>query len=322
MTRPRVFIDGQAGTTGIRLHELLAPRTDLEMLHIPEAERKNAAVRSEYLNAADVVVLCLPDAAADEALSLLTKDARVIDISVPRRVDPDWTYGLPEISPAQKRAIAEARRVANPGCYPMSYILAVRPLVEAGLLPVDARLAVFGISGYSGGGRKMIESYMHAQSPDPARDAALPISLYALDGRHKHLPEMQKFSGLSHEPLFLPCVGHFYCGMLVSTPIPANAFTQRVTPKDAWQVLCARYAGEPFVKMMPLESGPLLREGKFLEPQACNQTNRLELFVCGNDAQGVTLIGRLDNLGKGASGNAVQCLNLMLGLPETTGLVA
>lgn len=321
MPKPRVFIDGQAGTTGLRIHEMLAGRDDLELLSVPQAERKEAGARRERLRAADLAILCLPDEAVPEALEMVEGAAtRLIDVSTPRRVHPDWVYGLPELSGEQKRAIAEATRVANPGCYPMSYILSVRPLVEAGLLDPGVRLSVFGISGYSGGGRRMIETYMNAKSSDPVRDAALPISLYGLDGRHKHLPEMQKYSGMSCAPLFLPSVGHFYAGMLVSTPIPAGAFTKRVSRRDVWEVLSVRYAGEPFVKVMPLECGQALREGKYLEPQACNRTNRLELFVFGDEAQGLTLVGRLDNLGKGASGNAVQCLNLMLGLPETRGL--
>lgn len=339
MSRPRVFIDGQAGTTGLRIHEMLAERAELELLAIPEAQRKDPGARREFLRRADVAILCLPDDAVPEAVEMVEgAPTRLIDVSTPRRIAADWTYGLPELSRQQREAIRAAARVANPGCYPMSYLLAVRPLVDAGLLDPDAHLTVLGISGYSGGGRKMIETYTASgtDSPvggragkpgpppigSPARDAALPISLYALEGRHKHLPEMRKFSGLARAPLFLPCVGHFYCGMLVSTLLPNRAFARPTTREEVRQTLAERYADEPFVRVMPLDCGAELREGKYLEPQACNRTNRLELFVFGDDTEGITLIGRLDNLGKGASGNAVQCLNLMLGLPETTGLRA
>jgi N-acetyl-gamma-glutamyl-phosphate reductase len=324
MSKPRIYIDGQQGTTGLRIQQMLGDRQDLELLLIPAEERKNPKVRADFLARADLAVLCLPDEAAAEALELAgSSPARIIDTSTVRRVHPDWVYGLPEISPRQKAAIGSAPRVANCGCYPVSFILAVRPLVEAGLLDPQAPYTINAVSGYSGGGRKMIEAYEQAPRPQREADAALPLCLYGLDGGHKHLPEIHQFSLVANQPLFVPSVAHTYCGMLVSMPIPASHFTRPgIGPQQIWETWQSAYADCPFVRPVPPEQHPAyLREGKFLDLEGCNFTNRVELFAFGKPDQGLVLVGRLDNLGKGASGNAVQCLNLMLGFEEVTGLV-
>lgn len=324
MPRPRIYIDGQQGTTGLRLQQMLEDRQDLELLRIPPEERKNPRVRAEFLAAADLAILCLPDEAAAEALELAgTSSARIIDTSTARRVHPDWVYGLPEISPEQKAAIRTAPRVANCGCYPVSFILALRPLIQAGLLDPNAAYTVNAVSGYSGGGRKMIEAYEQAPRAQRPADAALPLCLYSLEGGHKHLAEMHQFSLVAHQPLFVPSVAQAYCGMLVSIPLPPGHLARAgISVQQIWEVWQAAYADCPFVRPVPpAENAAQLREGKFLDLEGCNFTNRVELYAFGKPDQGLVLVGRLDNLGKGASGNAVQCMNLMLGAAETTGLV-
>ena len=326
MARPRIYVDGQEGSTGLRIRELLDPRDDIELTLIPPALRKDRQARSDFLNRADVAILCLPDEAAAEAVEELLSDGdtRVIDTSTARRTHADWVYGLPELAPGQRDAIRRAKRVANPGCYPVGFILAVRPLIESGLLDADTQLAINAVSGYSGGGRKMIEAYDAAPAAERAGDAAMPLALYGLTGTHKHLPEMQQFSLTARPPLFVPSVDHRYCGMLVSTPVPASSFAHPgVTPRQVWEIWHERYGGEPFVRAVaPEESPQTLRAGSFLDLSGANYTNRVDLFAFGDESRGVVLIGRQDNLGKGASGNAVQCLNIMLGFDEGTGLAA
>ena len=322
MSRSIIYIDGQEGTTGLRIRDLLAGRADLDLRRIPDGERKDPEARRRLLNEADLAILCLPDAAAAEALELLAPEAgtRVIDTSTARRVAPGWVYGLPELSPGQREAIRTAPRVANCGCYPVGFILAVRPLIEAGLLDGGTTLTVNAVSGYSGGGRRMIEEYRAHTGVDG--EAGLPLALYGLDGDHKHLDEMQRFSLSRQPPLFVPSVDHSYCGMLTSTPIPAAAWRRPgTTPQEVFELWSERYAGEPFVRTVdPAEAPDHLRDGRFLDLGGANLTNRLDLFVFGRPEVGLVLVGREDNLGKGASGNAVQCLNLMLGVDETTGL--
>lgn len=325
MGKPRIYIDGQEGTTGLRIRQMLEPRRDLELLLIPPAERKDPARRAEFLAQADLAVLCLPDEAATEALELVRDPrTRIIDTSTARRVHPDWVYGLPEISPQHREAIRAAPRVANCGCYPVGFILAVRPLIQAGLLDPAAPFTINAVSGYSGGGRRMIEAYEQAPRPQRRADAALPFCFYSLEGTHKHLPEIHRFSLAARPPLFSPSVAHTYCGMLTSAPVPASFFTdQTTTPQQVWEVWRDAYRDCPFVRPVPPAAhGAYLREGKFLDLEGCNFTNRVELFAFGRPGHGLALVGRLDNLGKGASGNAVQCLNLMLGFEETAGLVA
>ena len=320
---PSIFIDGQEGTTGLRIRDLLATRTDVNVQLIPEDRRKDTETRRQLLNDVDLAILCLPDDAAAEALALIEPGSgtRVIDTSTTRRVHDDWVYGIPELSAAQRQAIRTSDRVANCGCYPVGFTLAVRPLIEAGLLRADAALTVNAVSGYSGGGRKMIEAYQATASGEQA-DAGHPFCLYGLDGNHKHLAEMQRFSGLHHAPLFVPSVSHSYCGMLTSTPVAAAGWTASgTTPQHVFDVWQSRYADEPFVQpVSPAEAGDQLRDGLFLDLDGASLTNRLDLFVFGDSEIGLVLVGREDNLGKGASGNAVQCLNLMLGFDETTGL--
>jgi len=320
---PAIFIDGQEGTTGLRIRDLLGERTDVNVRLIDPDRRKDTEARRQLLNDVDLAILCLPDDAAAEALELIEPDSgtRVIDTSTARRVHHDWVYGVPELSQAQRQAIRTANRVANCGCYPVGFLLAVRPLIEAGLLRADAPLTVNAVSGYSGGGRRMIEAYQSAP-PGPQGDAGRPLCLYNLDGHHKHVAEMQKFSGSLHPPLFVPSVDHTYRGMLTSTPVAAAAWSSPgTTARQVFDVWQARYGDEPFVRpISPDDAEGLLRDGRCLDLDGANLTNRLDLFVFGDPRIGLVLVGRQDNLGKGASGNAVQCLNLMMGFDETAGL--
>ncbi len=323
MPKPTIYIDGQEGSTGLRIRELLDGRDDLDLSLIPVEERKNVETRRRFLDDADIAILCLPDDAAAEAIELVSSGStRIIDTSTARRTDSDWVYGLPELNPKQRDTIKAGDRIANPGCYPVGFILAVRPLIEAGLIDAGTPLTVNAVSGYSGGGRRMIEAYQQASPVEPAGDAAIPLSLYGLEGAHKHVPEMHKFSLTRQSPLFVPSVDHRYCGMIVSTPIRAESFARsNVTKRQIWSVWNDAYGDEPFVN--PVEPGSIdgtLRDGRFLDLDGCNLTNRIDLFVFGAEEVGLVLAGRQDNLGKGASGNTIQCMNLMLGFDETTGL--
>jgi N-acetyl-gamma-glutamyl-phosphate reductase len=311
----KVFIDGQDGTTGLSIRERLAGRKDMELVELPPAERKDAGPKRDAFASVDVVVLCLPDAAARESAQI-AKDAgaRVIDASTAHRVDPAWVYGLPELSPGQRDAIQTAQFVANPGCYPTGFLLAVRPLVDAGMLSRAQPLTVHATSGYSGGGKKLIAAYAErGETPEFAFRA------YGLALAHKHVPEMRVFAKLELPPLFSPSVGHYYQGMLVFVPLHASSFARRVAPADVHRVLTERYAGERFVRVMPIGGGDAVDEAGYLPATTCNGTNRVELFVFGNDDQ-ILVVARLDNLGKGAGGAAVQNMNLMLGLEESLGL--
>ncbi len=324
MAKPAIYIDGQEGSTGLRIRELLGRRDDIDLRLIPGSERKETGIRASFLRAADLAILCLPDDAAAEAIDLVSgADTRIIDTSTARRTHEDWVYGLPELEPAQRAAIRTATRVANPGCYPVGFILAVRPLIEAGILPAGVPLTVNAVSGYSGGGRRMIEVYQSAPaSQTTAGDAPLPLALYNLDGPHKHVAEMQKFSLTAHSPIFVPSVDHTYSGMLVCTPIPAANLAADASAESIFSAWNQRYACEPFVRVVsPREASAALRNGRFLDLGETNRTNRVDLFAFGDD-RGVVLIGRQDNLGKGASGNAVQCMNLMLGFEESKGLTS
>lgn len=321
MAKPTIYIDGQEGTTGLRIREMLASREDVEVLLIPAAERKDPRVRAEFLNRADLCVLCLPDDAAAEALAMIENPAtKVIDTSTARRIDPEWVYGLPEISSEHKERIRQAQRVANCGCYPVSVILAVRPLILAGLLSPASPLTINAVSGYSGGGRPMVEDYAAAPAARREGDARLPLCLYGLDGGHKHVPEIWRFSLCEKQPIFVPAVDHSFCGMVVSTPVPAEFFVEPgVGPQEVYEVWRAYYQDSPLVRLLD-PADEVLRAGKFLDLDGMSYSNLVELSVWGSAERGLVLVGRLDNLGKGASGNAVQCLNLMLGFAETTGL--
>ena len=310
----RVFVDGQEGTTVLRIHDILAGRSDLELLQIDPAARKDPAARARLLNAADVAFLCLPDAAAIEAASLVTNPATcLIDASTAHRTRADWVYGLPELAPGQRERLRAATRIANPGCHATAFILLVRPLIDAGLFSPAQALSATSITGYSGGGKKMIEQY------EAGGDARLLAPRpYALGLAHKHLPEMLTHTGLHTAPVFMPVVANFYKGLAVSIPLNFRSLPAGVDGVRLQAALAAHYANEAFVRVMPLSDPATLADG-FFDVQACNDSNRCDLFVFANEQQAV-LIARLDNLDKGASGAAVQCMNLRLGLPETLGL--
>ena len=314
--KTKVFVDGQEGTTGLQIFERLAARADIEVIQIDPALRKDAAARAECLNAADVAFLCLPDAAAKESAALVTNPQTcVIDASTAHRVDPAWAYGVPELAPAYREALRTSKRIANPGCHATAFAFAVRPLVSAGLIPADWPLSAASITGYSGGGKKMIADY--EQNPPANLSSPRP---YALGLAHKHLPEMRVHTGLVNAPIFTPVVAAFYKGLSVTVPLPLAQLPGRPTLAALHAALSAAYADEPFVRVLPLGDDANL-DGGFFDVQACNDTNRCDLAVFGNADQAV-VVARLDNLGKGASGAAVQCMNLHLGLDETSGLVA
>lgn len=312
----KIFIDGQEGTTGLQIHERLKSREDLRLLEIPSQARKDAEARAGLLNEADLVVLCLPDEAARESVQLLKNDrTKVIDASTAFRTAPGWVYGLPELNPDQRNLIRRAQRVANPGCHATGFIAALYPLVQAEIVPPDYPVVCHSVTGYSGGGKKLIGIY---ESVLPMAEALRGPRHYALNLRHKHLPEMQKVTGLTNPPLFTPIVAPFYKGMVVSIPLFTALLAKKMTARGISDFLSAYYGNEPFIRVMPFDSAPFLDNG-FLTPSECNDSNRVDLFVFGNDEQ-VLLASRLDNLGKGASGAAVQNLNIMLGVEETTGL--
>ena len=307
-----VFVDGQEGTTGLRIHEYLAQRPDIEVLRIAPDKRKDAAERARLLNAADVAFLCLPDVAAKEAAALVTNPKTcLIDASTAHRTAPGWAFGLPELAPGQRDAIRASKRISNPGCHASAFILLLRPLVDAGLVPATHALSASSITGYSGGGKKMIEDYQ--SSSEPALTSPRP---YALSLAHKHVPEMMAHTGLTARPIFMPILGHFYKGLSVSVPLQLQALG--TTAEAVQRAYEQRYVGERFIRVMPLRDPATLETG-FFDVQACNDTNRVDIFVFANDTQAIVM-ARLDNLGKGASGAAVQSMNVHLGVDESLGL--
>ncbi len=310
----RAFVDGQEGTTGLRIHEYLAQRKDVEVLRIDADKRKDAAERARLLNAADVAFLCLPDVAAKEAAALITNpNTCLIDASTAHRTAPGWAFGLPELAPEQRERIRASKRISNPGCHASAFILLMRPLVDAGLVPASLPVSASSITGYSGGGKKMIEQY--EAGGDAQLDSPRP---YGLTLAHKHVPEMMTHTGLTTKPLFMPIVGKFYKGLVVSVPLHFSQLSSVCTARDLHGVFEKRYAGERFIRVMPL-CDPATLEVGFFEVQACNDSNRVDIFVFSNDSQAI-LMARLDNLGKGASGAAVQAMNVHLGLEESLGL--
>lgn len=313
----RVFIDGHAGTTGLRIREWLSGRDDLELLEIEEQHRKDPGARRGALEAAEIAVLCLPDAAAEQAAGWLeTTDTKILDASTAHRIADGWVYGLPELGKSQREAISQARCVSNPGCYASAVTLALRPLLDAGLVPSDAPITVHALSGYSGGGRQMIEQW---EDPGSTRVGQPYEDPYALETRHKHMPEITKQCALEHEPQFVPAVGAFACGMRVQLPLHGALLPSGASGKAAWEVLRDRYAGESFVRVAPLLETRSTAEPS-LDPRACNDTNRIDLQVIEHESGHVLLVAILDNLGKGAAGVAIQNLNRMLGIDEAHGL--
>ncbi len=311
----KIYVDGQEGTTGLRINEYLAARSDVEILKIDPDKRKDSAERKRLLNAADVAFLCLPDTASREAVAMIDNaHTKVIDASTAFRTDPAWAYGLPELSPAHRQKIKQSKRIANPGCHATAFLLAVYPLVSAGILPADALLTCFSLTGYSGGGKKMIAEY---EAPDAPAKLKAPRH-YALGLNHKHLPEMQKIAGLTHAPLFTPVVCPVHSGLAVEIFLPAQLLKSKASPKELHALLAVHYQNEQFVQVLPFDPALSLDDGQF-DITACNNTNRADLAIFGNDTQTV-IICRLDNLGKGAAGAAVQSLNLLLSSPEATGL--
>jgi len=319
--KTKIFIDGQHGTTGLQIQDRLKDRPDIELLELPMADRKDLAKRAEIARAADIAVLCLPDAAAKELVAALDQDKRgdsdtvVIDASTAHRVADGWTYGFPELSKEQRQKLLDSTRISNPGCYPTGAIGLLRPLVDAGLVRADATPAVFGVSGYTGGGKELIAVH---EKPDVE-----PFGLYGMELTHKHVPEMKKYSGLSHAPMFIPSVGHYAQGMLVIVPITRDITTKHIEAKDVQSVLEERYAGETFVKVRPFADKSWLERDRFLRADRLIDTNSMELAVYANPAEEQILaVASLDNLGKGASGAAVQTINLKTGVDEATGLTA
>ncbi len=309
----KVFIDGREGTTGLRIIERLSGRSDIELLMISDDLRKDPAERKKFLNAADYVFLCLPDAAAIEAVSLMDPDndhTVIIDASTAHRTNPAWAYGFPELSDSHRNAIATGKRIANPGCHASGFISLAAPLVRGGLLPSTALLSAHSITGYSGGGKKMIAQY----NESPLASGLDSPRQYGLTQKHKHLPEMKTICGLENAPIFNPIVSNFYAGMVVTLPLHVSQFTKAVTAADVHAFLTDYYSGQNMVKVMPFGT-----DLAFLDASTIAGRDDMELYVFGHDTQ-VVLASRFDNLGKGASGAAVQCMNISMGLDERTGL--
>jgi N-acetyl-gamma-glutamyl-phosphate reductase len=310
----KVFIDGEAGTTGLQIRERLEGRRDISLVSIDPDKRKDMDERKRLLNSVDAVILCLPDDAAREAVALIENSkVKVIDASTAHRVAPDWTYGFAEMAKGQREAIAKAKRISNPGCYPTGFIGLVRPLVEVGIIPRDWPLSVNAVSGYSGGGKAMIAEFENTSAPEYA---SAPYRIYAMAQKHKHVPEMQQYTGLARAPIFAPSVGRYYKGMIVEVPVPLSALPGQLKLADVHAALARAYEGERFVSVASAEETAAI---KTLDPEGLNETNQMKLYVFGHDEE-ARLVAVLDNLGKGASGAAVQNLNIALGLEESAGL--
>jgi len=316
MERLRVFVDGQEGTTGLKINERLASRSDIEVLVIDADRRKDPVERKRLINAADVVFLCLPDAASREAVELLDNpETAFIDASTAFRTAEGWTYGLPELVKGQRDHVRASKRTSVPGCHASGFLLGARPLVDAGVISPDYPLVVHSLTGYSGGGKKLIARYENQCLSQTYLNG--PVH-YALGLHHKHLPEMRVHAGLSAAPVFLPVVGNFAQGMVVSLGFQVAHLQKKLPAREIHALFSEHYQGEACIRVMPFGDDSILDEG-FLDPQACNDTNRADVFVFGHDTQFVVAV-RIDNLGKGASGAAIQCMNLMTGRPELEGL--
>ncbi|MEA2821635.1 MAG: N-acetyl-gamma-glutamyl-phosphate reductase [Bradyrhizobium sp.] len=309
--KPAVFVDGASGTTGLEIGERLERQSDVTVKSIAEDKRKDAAAKRALMEEVDLVILCLPDDAAKQTVAVIDSMGaaapRVLDASTAFRVAPDWIYGFPELAPDQADKIRTARKVSNPGCYPTGAIALLRPLVDEGLVPADYPISINAVSGYSGGGKSMIANFEGGAAPA--------FELYGLGFEHKHVPETQLYSNLARRPIFLPSVGNYRQGMLVSVPLHLDTLPGKPDAADLHAALARRYAGSTYVSVMPLDNDAA-RSGR-LEPEALNETNKLELYIFASEQhRQAVLVARLDNLGKGASGAAVQNMRLMLGVPE------
>lgn len=314
--KPKIYIDGQAGTTGLKICERFAGRDDIEILMIDEAKRKDPEERKKMINSSDFTFLCLPDAASIEAVSMIENpNVRIIDASTAHRTNSEWAYGFPELSENHRKKIVDSKRVAVPGCYASGFISLVYPMVSSEIMPADYPVTSFAVSGYSGGGNKMIAQYESDEKPETFNSPRF----YGLAQTHKHLPEMQKITGLAEKPIFTPIVDDYYSGMVVCVPFRTRLADKKVTVSDVYEMFAKHYDGQNFVKVMPWKD---IEEQKkvLLSSNDLSGTNKMEIHIFGDDER-IMLCSRLDNLGKGASGAAVQCLNIMMGIDETTGLL-
>jgi N-acetyl-gamma-glutamyl-phosphate reductase len=321
-TKPKIFIDGESGTTGLQIYSRLNQRDDIELVSIEASKRRDATERAKLLNAVDVVILCLPDDAAREAVSLVSSNTvKILDASSAHRTAKGWVYGFPELNPGQREKIASAQFVSNPGCYPTGFLACIRPLIAKELLKSNFPITVNAVSGYSGGGKNLIQKYDSFHEQQAGGESLYPYGVYGLQFGHKHVKEMHEYSGLASPPLFVPAVGDFEQGMLVQVPLPLGILDEPPSGEVIYEAIAQYYQSEKFVQVIPLGESTLLREGIFLDATAMNGTNFVQVFVFANDTtKEVLLVARLDNLGKGASGAAIQNLNIMLGFPEQLGL--
>ena len=310
--KPKIYIDGQSGTTGLQIYDRIGEREDLELLMIDPAKRHDVDERKKYINATDIVFLCLPDAEAINAVSLVENNhVKIIDASTAHRTADGWTYGFPELRKGQRDAIAASHRIANPGCHATGFISTVAPLVQAGILPCDYPVSFFSLTGYSGGGKKMIADYEAEKRPETLSSPGI----YGRTLKHKHIPEMVKYTGLKHTPVFLPVVDDYYKGMAGTLTLQNRLLKGAPTATDIWQALKNHYEGEMFVSVADFEEKPGTVYANELAGSNC-----LKIYVSG-DSENTAVTAVFDNLGKGASGAAVQNMNIALGLDETIGLI-